>query len=287
MKNPNCRVCLIKWLRLLNATQQKGWYVMLQLRIVVGTIDGNTVSIRRSADGSLIVHVTDGHCEADYQRVQQGLLAMSSTYPSTRSDTLYNSLMQNLKEIDRRSLEMSEAEMRIAYRTILKADGYTVQIGQSNSLQVFISVEKNGMRALLQYSPKAVTFISTSFDKEENTRVRTLVANNMLQIVTAMRKYNMLPSTTKSKAQRLYETDENNFETGMTEVGLRERAKVDRQVSSVFRTLESAGFSNLEIQAMLMESVLEIAMQSRLTAKQNHGNDTNSGRFTPSTPRTA
>ena len=143
------------------------------------------------------------------------------------------------------------------------------------------------MRALLQYSPKAVTFISTSFDKEENTRVRTLVANNMLQIVTAMRKYNMLPSTTKSKAQRLYETDENNFETGMTEVGLRERAKVDRQVSSVFRTLESAGFSNLEIQAMLMESVLEIAMQSRLTAKQNHGSDTHSGRFTPSTTRTA
>lgn len=255
---------------------------MLQLRITVGVIDGNTVSIRRSADGSLIVHLTDSRHEADYQRTQQGLTLLTSTYSAERNDALYRSLMQNLKEIDRRSLEMTEAEMRVAYKPVLRVEGYNIQIGQSNSLVIFIAIEKQGKRALLQYTTKAVTFVSSSFTKEENGYVRTLVANNMLQIVTAMRKYNMIPST-KTKAQRLYETDENNFETGMTEVGLREKAKVDRQVTSVFKSLESAGFSNLEIQAMLMESVLEIAMQSRLTAKQNHGSDTgsNGGRFVP------
>jgi hypothetical protein len=238
---------------------------MLQLRVIVGTIDGREVSIRRSTDGSIIVHIKDDKCEATYQRIQQGLLLINSTFTAELNKQLYNSLMMNLKEIDRRSIEMSEAELRVAYKVVTKVEGYTIQVGQSNSLIIFIVVEKSGKRALLQYASKTVTFISTTFTKEENAKIRDIIASNMLLIVESMHKYNMLPN--KDKAPHLYATDGSTLDSGMTATGVKERAKVDRHISSIFNALEQSGYSNLEIQALLMESVLEIAMQSRIVNK--------------------
>lgn len=239
---------------------------MLQLRVIVGTIDGREVSIRRSTDGSIIVHIKDDKCEASYQRIQQGLLLINSTFTAEMNKQLYSSLMMNLKEIDRRSIEMSEAELRVAYKVVTKVEGYTIQVGQSNSLIIFIVVEKSGKRALLQYASKTVTFISTTFTKEENAKIRNIIAANMLLIVESMRKYNMLPNKDNT-TPHLYATDGSMLDSGMTATGVKERAKVDRHISSIFNALEQSGYSNLEIQALLMESVLEIAMQSRIVNK--------------------
>lgn len=232
------------------------------MSIVVGNIDDDLVRIRKTTDGSTIVSVERGTYFAEYQRTQRGLLMISSTYPRSEYDALYNKLNANLKEIDRKSIEMTEAEMRINYIDVVHVDGFTIKVGQSNSLRVFITVEHGVRRALLTMDRSSISFISSAFDKEDNKYVRELVCKYIAKIKAVMEENDMMPSR-KQNAPHLYNPDDGEL-AGMSEVGLQERNRVDKQIRNLFNSMESRGYSNLEIQSMMMESVLETAMQARI-----------------------
>lgn len=236
---------------------------MLQMSIVVGTIGNNIVRIRRTSDGSIIVRIERENCCAEYQRTQKGLLMINSTYPRNEYETIYKDLMANLMTIDRKSIEMTEAEMRVDYVEVLRIEGFVLSVGQSNSLCVFITVERDGRRALLQYADGRISFISSAFTKENNKYIRTLVTQHAENILKTMEENDMIPNK-KGDTPHLYNPDGGDLNSGMSEVGVQERVRVDRQINSMFRSMESKGYSNLEIQSMLMESVLETAMQARI-----------------------
>lgn len=240
---------------------------MLQMSIVVGKIGNNVVSIRRTSDGSIIVKIECAEHVAEYQRTQKGLLMISSNYPRSAYEKLYADLMANLKEIDRKSIEMTEAEMRIAYIEVLRTEGFLVSIGQSNSLSIFITVERDAKRALLMFADAKISFVNSSFTKDENKYIRTLITQNVEFLLSKMEENDMIPNR-KTDAPHLYNPDGGDLNSGMSEVGVKERVRVDRQINSMFRNMESKGYSNLEIQSMLMESVLETAMQARVNVKQ-------------------
>lgn len=233
---------------------------MLQMSIVVGTIGKNVVRIRRTTDGSIIVRIEREGCFAEYQRTQKGLLMINSTYPRNEYDTLYNDLMSNLMTIDRKSIEMTEAEMRVDYIKVLQTEGFLLSVGQSNSLSVFITVERDAQRALLLFSDGKISFISSAFTKDKNKYIRELVTRNVDKILQTMEE-NDMSLNKKTTTPHLYSSDGSS---GMSEVGMQERVRVDRQINTLFRHMESKGYSNLEIQSMLMESVLETAMQARM-----------------------
>lgn len=239
----------------------------MRLNVTVGDIQGNLVSVRRCEDGNINIIVTYQNYKAIYQRTQSGLLQLHSTYPKEVYAVMYNALMNNLVEIDRRCIELSEAELRIPYHVVTVDNGNKVSVGQSNSLIVYISLENYEYRAIFTFNGTKVQFIRSSYPPEDTVMLTEIVKRNMPQILQIMERYNMIErnDTDSNNKHRLYKE---RFTTTMTETGKEERNHADKVMANLFEDLDNRGYSNLEIQSMLMECVFETALQFR-TKKEN------------------
>jgi hypothetical protein len=240
----------------------------MRLNVTVGDIGGNLVSVRRCEDGNINIIVSQQNYKAIYQRTQTGLLQLHSTYPREVYTTMYNALLDNLVEIDRRCIELSEAELRIPYHAVTTDNGNKISVGQSNSLIVYIVLENYEYRAIFNFNGSKVQFIRSTYPPEDGVMLTEIVKRNMPQILKVMERYNMIERTDAgaNNTHRLYKE---RFSSTMTETGKEERTHVDKVLTNLFEDLDNRGYSNLEIQSMLLESVFEIALQFRTKADED------------------
>lgn len=239
----------------------------MRLGITVGELETHDiVSLRKGEDGSITIVVNNNLYKATYQRTPNGNFLLNSTYPKAEYSRMARALNSIETEIERRCIELSEAELRIDYKPVRIDEGQRISVGQSNSMTIYISVENYVHRALFHYDGKKVKFIRSTYPPEEGSKISEIIKRNFPKIVEVMEQYNMIePKATKSNmGTRLYTE---SFSSCMTESGKREREKVDNLVEKLFNELDSKEYSNLEIQSMLMESVFETALRYRAKNK--------------------
>lgn len=239
----------------------------MRLGLTVGEIAGNVVTVRRCEDGNINIIVTYRNFKAIYQRTQNGLLQLNSTYPVERYAEMYSALMNNLIEIDRRCIELSEAELRVPYHEVVTDNGNKISVGQSNSMIIYITLENHECRAIFTFNGERVQFIRSSYPSEDGVMLSDIVKRNMPKILNVMERCNMIERTDvdTGASNRLYKE---RFTTTMTETGREERKHVDKVINNLFEDLDRRGYSNLEVQTMLMESVFETSLGYR-----NKGNN--------------
>lgn len=237
----------------------------------VGTLlDKYKVGVRRCEDGSINIIVSDNNtgCRAVFQRIQTGVCLLNSTFADDVYREVYKALELNLTYIDRRCIELTEAEMRIPYVMVCKEDGNIVSVGQSNSLAIYIVVENSECRAIFQYSTDNIKFIRSTYTAEQGEHIRNIVKHNLKAIMQVMEERNMVENKSKRQGEGLY-TD--GFVSKMTELGKRERERVDTTIETIFRELDKKGYSNLEVQSMLLEAVFEVSLNQRIKNQNQNG----------------
>lgn len=235
----------------------------MRLTVTVGELaTKDIVSVCRAEDGSMHIKVSNRLYKATYQRTSAGYFLLSSTYPKDKYVPMYEALNSIDTEIERRCIELSEAEFRIDYAPVLIDEGQTIKVGQSNSLTIYITVEDFEHRALFHYIGNTLKFVRSTYPPEYGMTISAIIKRNFPKIREVMVEKGMIADENTSQKQqgKLYKE---GFSSTMTETGKEERKKVDDTILAVFRELESKDYSNLEIQSMLMESVFEIALQHR------------------------
>jgi len=237
----------------------------VRLSINVGELPSHDmVNLRRCEDGSINIIVYNRLYKATYQRTQNGNFLISSTYPKERYTEMAQALESIETEIERRCIELSEAELRIDYKPVLIDEGQKITVGQSNSLMIYIVVESYDHRALFHFDGKKVKYIKSSYPPEEGSKISTLIQRNFDKIYEVMEEYNMVePRKVLNQKKRKNKLYNEGFASTMTESGREERQKIDSLIENIFQELDEKEYSNLEIQSMLMESVFEIALQYR------------------------
>lgn len=235
----------------------------MRIGVTVGELSTkDIVSLRRTEDGSINIVVSNRLYKAVYQRTPNGNFLLSSTYPENKFRQMSEALAEIGTEIERRCIELSEAELRIDYKPVCIDNQQRITVGQSNSLTIYISVENFEHRALFHYNGQKVQFIRSNYPPEQGSMLTELITRNFSKIVEVMEENNMIePSKRKkdSKAKLFKES----FSSSMTETGKRERQRVDDIITSLFQELDEKEYSNLEIQAMIMQSVFETALKYR------------------------
>lgn len=233
---------------------------MLQVGKTIGTIEKSLVKLCRK-DNTFFVLVEDRQYTATYQQTDDGnLTLLKNTYPLEMIDKITKALTENMKEIKRNSIEMLEATWRVPYIDVLIDQGYAIMVGQSNSMTIYIKVQKDKNCARLQYADRIIKFTQSNFTQEESLKVREIVVHNMKAIVAVMVRANMVERKQK-KENRLYVGDSTT--PVLTEEGKKINDYIDKILANVFEELDARGFSNLEIQYMLMESVFENSIKHR------------------------
>ena len=235
----------------------------MRLTVSVGELSTkDIVSVCRAEDGSMHIKVSNRLYKATYQRTSAGYFLLSSTYPKDKYAAMYAALNSIDTEIERRCIELSEAEFRIDYLPVLIDEGQTIKVGQSNSLTIYITVEDFEHRALFNYLGDKVQFVRSTYPPEYGATISAIIKRNIAKIREVMVENGMIEgdNTSGRRQGKLYKE---GFSSTMTETGKEERKKVDDTVQAIFLELESKEYSNLEIQSMLMESVFEVALQHR------------------------
>lgn len=237
----------------------------MRLNITVGELETHDlVSIRKCEDGAINIVVANRQYKAIFQRTQNGNFLLDSTYPTEQYTQMARALQGIETEIERRCIELSEAELRIDYKPVCIDEGQRITVGQSNSMTIYIVVESYEHRALFHYDGQKVKFIRSSYPPEDGMKISKLIKRNFPKIVEVMEQYNMIEASTGIKAKSKTRLFKEGFASTMTETGKEERRRVDDLISGVFEELDGKEYSNLEIQSMLMESVFETALQYRL-----------------------
>lgn len=239
----------------------------MRIGVTVGELSTkDIVSLRRAEDGSINIVVSNRLYKAVYQRTPNGNFLLSSSYPDSNFRKMSEALGEIETEIERRCIELSEAELRIDYKPVRVDNGQRITVGQSNSLTIYISIENFEHRALFHYDGNIVHFVRSNYPPEEGTQLTAIIKRNFNAIVEVMEENNMIEPTKRRKDGKTKLFKE-SFSSSMTETGKRERKHVDDVVASLFEDLDSKDYSNLEIQAMIMQSVFETALAYRAKNK--------------------
>lgn len=234
----------------------------MRLSISVGTLLGRyKVGIRKCEDGSINILVNDSTCSAVFMRVQSGLCMLESNFNDSAYREILGALEANLVYIDRRCIELTEAEMRIPYTMVCKEDGNVISVGQSNNLVIYIVIENTRCKAIFQYTSDSIKYIRSTYPADQTEHIRNLILHNIKEILQVMCNKGMIDKDKSTNINKGLYMD--GFASKMTEVGKVERTRVDKAIEAIFADLDMKGYSNLEVQSMLLESVFEISLRHR------------------------